>query len=138
MITRPQHIQHPGDEPLRLPALAMVLQAAATTARRKWHPERYDVYHCARGAWRAQAMPVPFAAVTRQLRQVVPDGLGLLEFNDVDGRTRADVAALFTTAHDQVRRLVAEPVAEQPQNRIAYRPAAPAQQAALFDLPVGA
>ena len=44
-------------------------------------------------------MVVPLAAVTAQLRRVVPDGR-LLAYQDQEGRTRADIAAKFTEARD--------------------------------------
>lgn len=72
-------------------------------ALRSWHPERCDVYHCAQRAWRAQNVPVPFAAVTYQLRRLVEGGQ-LLEFSDTEGRTRGQVAELFAAARDHVWR----------------------------------
>lgn len=79
--------------------VANVLEGARTIALRKWDKERCDLYHVAERAWRAQAMVVPLAAVTAQLRRVVPDGR-LLAFQDQEGRTRAEVADKFTEARD--------------------------------------
>lgn len=95
------NITHPAEEPLRLSALASVLEGARMTALRSWHPERCDIYHCAQRAWRAQNIPVPFAAVTYQLRRLVGDGK-LLDFSDAEGRTREQVAELFAAARDHV------------------------------------
>lgn len=94
-------IAHPAEEPLRMSALASVLEGARMTALRSWHPERCDIYHCAQRAWRAQNIPVPFAAVTYQLRRLVDDGK-LLDFSDAEGRTREQVAELFAAARDHV------------------------------------
>ncbi len=79
--------------------VANVLDGARTIALRKWDKDRCDLYHVAERAWRAQAMVVPLAAVTAQLRRVVPDGK-LLTYQDQEGRTRADVAAKFTEARE--------------------------------------
>jgi WhiB family redox-sensing transcriptional regulator len=79
--------------------VANVLEGARTIALRKWDKDRCDLYHVAERAWRAQAMAVPLAAVTAQLRRVVPDGK-LLTYQDQEGRTRADIAAKFTEARD--------------------------------------
>ena len=94
---------HPAEEPLRLGALATVLDGARLQALRFWHVDRYDIYRCARGAWRAQNIPVPYAAVIYQLRRLVDDG-NLLAFNDAQGRTRAEIADLYATARDHVLR----------------------------------
>lgn len=79
--------------------VANVLEGARTIALRKWDKDRCDLYHVAERAWRAQAMVVPLAAVTAQLRRVVPDGK-LLSYQDQEGRTRADIAAKFTEARE--------------------------------------
>ena len=46
-------ILHPAEEPLRLDALATVLDGARLLALRSWHPDRYDIYLCTQRAWRA-------------------------------------------------------------------------------------
>lgn len=79
--------------------VANVLEGARTIALRKWDKDRCDLYHVAERAWRAQAMVVPLAAVTAQLRRVVPDGK-LLSYQDQEGRTRADIAAKFIEARE--------------------------------------
>jgi hypothetical protein len=96
-------IQHPSEEPLRLGALATVLEGARLLALRSWHPDRYDIYHCAQRAWRAQNIPVPYAAIIYQLRCLV-DGGNLLAANDAPGRTRDDIADLYAAARDNVLR----------------------------------
>ncbi len=96
-------ILHPAEEPLRLDALATVLDGARLLALRSWHPDRYDIYLCTQRAWRAQNIPVPYAAIIYQLRRLVDNG-NLLSFNDTRGRTRADIAALYATARDHVLR----------------------------------
>ena len=96
-------ILHPAEEPLRLDALATVLDGARLLALRSWHPDRYDIYLCTQRAWRAQNIPVPYAAIIYQLRRLIANG-NLLAFNDTQGRTRADVADLYGTARDHVLR----------------------------------
>ena len=94
-------ILHPSEEPLRLGALATVLEGARLLALRSWHPDRYDIYHCAQRAWRAQNIPVPYSAIIYQLRRLVPGG-NLLAVNDAPGRTRDDIAHLYAQARDHV------------------------------------
>ena len=97
------HIVHPGEEPLRLGALATVLEGARLLALRSWHPDRYDIYHCAQRAWRAQNTPVPYAAITYQLRRLVVDG-NLLAYNDTQCHSRVEMADLYAAARDNVLR----------------------------------
>ena len=106
---------HPSEEPLRLGALATVLEGARLLAARSWHPDRYDIYHCAQRAWRAQNIPVPYAAITYQLRRLVEGG-NLLAVNDAPGRTREDIADLYAQARDHVLS----------QRQLAHQHAAPA------------
>ena len=96
-------ILHPSEEPLRLGALATALDGARLLALRSWHPVRYDIYHCAQRAWRAQNIPVPYVAITYQLRRLV-DGGNLLAFNDAQGRSREEIAGLYADARDHVLR----------------------------------
>lgn len=97
------YIAHPAEEPLRLGALATVLEGARLLALRSWHPDRYDIYHCAQRAWRAQNTPVPYAAITYQLRRLVPNG-NLLAYNDTACSSREEMAGLYATARDNVLR----------------------------------
>jgi len=97
------YIMHPAEEPLRISALATVLDGARWQALRCWHPNRYDIYHCARAAWRAQNIPVPYTAIIYQLRRLV-DGGNLLAFNDGESRTREEIAGLYAEARDHVLR----------------------------------
>jgi WhiB family redox-sensing transcriptional regulator len=78
-------------------AVAGVLESGRTTALRSWDKDKVDVYHVAARAWRAHGMTVPLAAVFAQLRRVVPDG-NVLVYQDVEGRTRADIAEIFVQA----------------------------------------
>lgn len=119
MIT---HYLHPADEPLSLPALATVLDGARLQALRSWHPDRYDIYRCAHSAWRAQAIPVPYAAIIYQIRRLVEHG-NLLAFNDGPGRTRAQIAALYEQARDNVRRQHQQQLSNRPRPAAAQVPA---------------
>jgi hypothetical protein len=142
----PTRVVHPAEEPVRVAALAAVLASASTTALRVWQPERADIYHCAQRAWRAHNIPVPFAAVTRALRRVVPDGANLLDYNDGDGRTRRDIADLFLAARDEVARPLGAAVGELEDCGRAVGGVAVAPRAAVcaqlslldYDLAVGA
>ncbi len=130
-------VLHPAEEPLRLGALAGILRTAGATALRAWHPERCDIYACAQRAWRAANIPVPYASITQELRAVVPNGEGLMDFNDTAGLTRQEVADLFTRAHQRVCRMMADPPAEAfagPEG--STRPACDPEM--LNNLPVGA
>lgn len=104
----PDLVIHPAEEPLRLSALAAVLNSASATALRVWQPERVDIYQCAHRAWRAHNIPVPFAAITQALRRVAPECISILDYNDGEGRTRRDIADLFLAARDDVSRQLAD------------------------------
>lgn len=113
------YIVHPGEEPLRLGALATVLEGARLLALRSWHPDRYDIYHCAQRAWRAQNTPVPYAAITYQLRRLVADG-NLLAYNDTQCHSREQMAGLYAAARDNVLRQYN--MAQQPATATAAGP----------------
>jgi len=112
-------IVHPGEEPLRLGALATVLEGARLLALRSWHPDRYDIYHCAQRAWRAQNTPVPYAAITYQLRRLVAGG-NLLAYNDTQCHSRDEMAGLYVAARDNVLRQYR--MAQQPSTAAAAHP----------------
>ncbi|MDD4867835.1 MAG: hypothetical protein PHQ28_12175 [Mycobacterium sp.] len=78
-------------------AIAKVLEGCRTTALRSWDKEKCDIYHVATRAWRAQGSVANLTGVIRTIRRVVPDG-NVLAYNDVDGRTREQIAEKFVEA----------------------------------------
>lgn len=62
-------------------ALAAARDIAATT----WHPRRNDIYSCTKKAWADDDMQIPFAWLTRALRDALPPDTNLTEFNDTAG-----------------------------------------------------
>lgn len=76
--------------------LAAVLRAARDIAEQQWRPVSNDVYACTRQAWEDADMNVPYAALLRALRAVLPAGTNLMEFNDE--ATGSAICALYDRA----------------------------------------
>lgn len=62
--------------------LVQVLRAARDIAATSWQPRRNDIYTCAKKAWADNNMQIPFAWLTRALRNALPPDTSLTEFND--------------------------------------------------------
>jgi hypothetical protein len=75
------------------------LSHAQHIAAQKWDRVSCDAYQCLSLAWKLTGTDsaVPFSALTTSLRRLLPSG-DILGWNDTDGLTRGDVAALMGRA----------------------------------------
>lgn len=62
--------------------LVQVLRTARDIAATSWQPRSNDIYTCAKKAWADNNMQIPFAWLTRALRNALPPDTSLTEFND--------------------------------------------------------